>query len=1180
MEIPVRETEIATGKPLDFPVVAVGGSAGGLEAYQQLFSNASSDQNIAYVLISHLDPTHDSLLGELLGKRTDLNVVNATDGCMPEPNTVHLITPDQEMAIEDGVLRLRDFDEPRGQRRPIDTFFISLAKDQGRNSGCIVLSGTGADGTEGLRAVKSYGGLTIAQLPGDAKYAAMPASAVTTGLVDLILPAENMPQLLFNYFQNGDLAAIGKDDEENSFFDLFLHVIRQRTGYDFTNYRQSSILRRIRRRMQVLGVTSERDYVDKMVSKPSEADQLFNDILINVTEFFRDPEMFDKLSRKAIRRIVEGKRDGDTIRVWVPGCSSGEEAYSLAILLLEQCEKNGINPEISVFATDIDPNMIARGKAAIYPLAAIKPMPEELRDKYFEPDGDKYALSRKVTSIVKFSRHSLIKDPPFSKLDLVSCRNLLIYFSRELQEDVLPIFHYALNPGGYLFLGPSETLADRAALFKPIDNSAKIFQRAEVETPRVNLPIGDHGDGETAFDAARQHKSDMKARPDLLAVVKETVSKNYLPPHMLLDPVGGIRFMSKDVGRFVRFNDGPPPSNLSHLADAAMRLVIESLRSAVSKEPGRRHKAVDVAIEFEAADFKSVTVIAERFGRKDLLIVFSASDGNALTDDDGNSLNVLAPLNYGREMQELKTKLGVAEQELRTTIEELETSNEELKSSNEEMMSMNEELQSANEELTTVNDELQNKIAQLADANTDIANYLSSTEIAVIFLNPDFSIRDFTPAAKELFSFTDTDRNRKLHTFSGKIDGSWLDEATATAMESDASVEIDLIGNDGSTYLTRIMPYITADRERDGLVVTFVNVTDLTKSNNDLANARTKLHAQVEELQEIYRMSPQGMGMFDTQKRYVRVNRRLADINGASIESHYGLTTRDIVPGLADIIETPMDTVMETGKPILGQIVIGPTPANPEEDRVFEVDWFPVAVEGHVASIGVCVRDITEYRETEETLRRVMRELQHRVKNMLANVIALVRITKRGNAPIAARLDTLSQRIASLAKTHDILTQANWKTTSISNILETELTAVYGKERIRLKGPDVQCGSKATLALAMAFHELATNAVKYGALSRDKGKVLVTWKIQDEGDGRRLRIEWEESGGPAVSAPGEQGFGTSLIDANISRTLEGNLSREFEPSGLICVIDVALTQIKDTRDDADDEEEGLPNPFR
>lgn len=1180
MEIPLRGTEKATGKALDFPMVAVGGSAGGLEAYQELFSNASPDQNISYALISHLDPTHDSLLCELLGKRTDLKVVNATDGSRPQPNTVHLITPDQEMTIEDGVLRLRDFEEPRGQRRPIDTFFVSLAKDQGRNSGCIVLSGTGADGTEGLRAVKSYGGLTIAQVPSDAKYPAMPASAVKTGLVDLILPAGNMPQLLFNYFENGDLAVPGEKDHDDSFFELFVHVIRQRTGYDFTNYRQSSISRRIRRRMQVLGVRSERDYVDKMVSKPSEADQLFNDILINVTEFFRDPEMFDTLNRKVIRRIVEDKNDGDDIRVWVPGCSSGEEAYSIAILLLEQCEKNGISPRISLFASDIDPNMIARAKEAIYPLAAIKPMPEELREKYFDPDGDKYALSEKVTSLVKFSRHSLIKDPPFSKLDLVSCRNLLIYFSRELQEDVLPIFHYALKPDGYLFLGPSETLADRADLFETIDSSAKIFRRAEVETPKVELPIGDHGEGETAFDIARRQKNNSETRPDLSAMVKEAVSKNYLPAHMLLDPDGGIRFMSKDAGRFVRFNDGPPSGNLSQLSDAAMRLVIESLRSAVDEEPDRRHKAVDVAIEFEAADFAAVTVIAERFGRNDLLVVFSASGNDAMAAENGKAMNVLAPLDYGREMQQLKNKLGAAEQELRTTIEELETSNEELKSSNEEMMSMNEELQSANEELTTVNDELQNKIAQLADTNTDIANYLSSTEIAVIFLNRDFTIRDFTPAAKKLFSFRDADRGRKLQTFSGKIDASLLDDAAATAMENDSTVEIDLVGNDDATYRTRIMPYITADDERNGLVVTFVDVTDLITANNDLVTARTELRAQVEELQEIYRMSPQGMGMFDTDKKYIRVNRRLADINGASIDAHYGCTTRDIVPALADIIETPMDAVLETGRPILGQIVVGPTPAHPGEDRVFEVDWFPVTSEGRVATIGVCVRDITEYRETEESLRRVMRELQHRVKNMLANVIALVRITKRGDTPVGARLDTLSQRIASLAKTHDILTQANWKTTSIRSILEAELTAVYGEDRITLKGPDVQCGSKATLALAMAFHELATNAVKYGGLSNDAGSVSVTWKIQDEGDGNRLRIEWKETGGPRVSTPTGNGFGTSLIDANISRTLEGNLSREFEPSGMICVIDVALTQIEDTRDDADDEQEGLPNPFR
>ena len=703
------------------PIVGLGASAGGLEAFQNFLAATPSDSGLAFVLVQHLDPTHESMLAELLGRRTEMPVRQITDGMPIEPNCVYLIPPNASLSITNAILRLSQFSEPRGFRRPIDDFFRSLAIDQGANAACVVLSGTGGDGSEGLRAVKEAGGLTLVQEPDTAKYDGMPKSAVATGLVDKILKVQQMPGAIRDYFDRGQANILNLPDVT----DFLLRVcdeLRHRLGHDFSQYKRSTMLRRIQRRMQVIGATAGEKYLEWLRDKPDEADLLFRDLLINVTCFFRDSEGFDYLRREVIPELLRGKGVGDTVRIWAPGCSSGEEAYSIAILMAEAMSRLRARPAVQIFATDIDEQMLQKARGASYPHTAVKDVPLELLDRYFYAQEDDYVLSQAIRDMVRVSNHNLIKDPPFSRVDLIACRNLLIYFNPSLQQRLIPVFHYALRQNGWLFLGSAENIAGRSDLFDTVENSAKIYRRRGAQRQSVAMPLFvqplAHASPEADGAEARRTAAALLERGD--AVVRRMMER-YAPAHVVVGHDYEVIRASNRTGKYLELAEGRPSTKVTDLAKRGFRSAVRGVLDDARRNQKRTVKR-DLRIDGEE-DAHVIDLIADPLNENDVLLVFQ--DVGAIRREVEGDADIEVD-NYSQELrvEQLEDELDETRSKLRTTVEELETSNEELKSSNEEMMSMNEELQSTNEELATVNEELKNKVDQLGRTNSDLQNFI------------------------------------------------------------------------------------------------------------------------------------------------------------------------------------------------------------------------------------------------------------------------------------------------------------------------------------------------------------------------------------------------------------------------------------------------------------------------
>ncbi|MEE4212380.1 MAG: CheR family methyltransferase, partial [Parvularcula sp.] len=1074
------------------------------------------------------------------------------------------------LTIEKRKLYLAPFTEPRGRRRPIDTFFCSLAKDQGPNAACIVLSGTGADGSEGLRAIKAHGGLTVAQDPSGARYAGMPSSAMTTGVVDLVLPAEAMPEAITRYFFDGELPSIHDLSGNTTLLETAIQVLRTRTSHDFSQYKRSTLLRRIARRMQVLGVESESQYAERLRGDDMEAARLFSDILINVTAFFRDPEAFNVLRETIVPRLFQNRSSDEKVRVWVPGCSSGEEAYSIGMLLLEEAAKHEERPRVEIFATDIDPMMLARARHAVYHASAYKEVPPELADRYLVPDENGFRIADRLRDIVRVSSHNLIKDPPFSRMDLISCRNLLIYLEPALQKRLFPLFHYALKPGSYLFLGPSENVPSDFGLFELTNTGQKIYRRRSVKASHADLlplpPSTMTSEREREAPTAQTNGYDDKR-------VRDIVSARYILPHIVVNGEGAILFVSRDTSRYLAFPGGSPNLKVAELAKPGLRAALLPLVEQLAAGGPMRRRMRDVVIEDEFDDDRIVfDIVGERVSDDNFLIVFLERWTGAAHAPEEQSQTI----SYDERLRTLQLELSQTEQDLRTTVEELETSNEELKSSNEEMMSMNEELQSANEELTTVNDELQDKIEELAKANADKANYLQATQVASVFLDDKLQIREVTPQAERMFDLSQRDIGRNLRSVNFAFSNRELVSILETVSQEGGAVERKILTDADECFLVRGLSYRTLDGDKDGFVLIFVDITEQQGVLARLAKANADYQRQFEEVKEIYRAAPQAMALFDLDHCVLRVNERFAEWTGFPAEQHEGKPLLQVFPGLAKIAKLDFAEVAETGQPVHKVETIALAGSG---ERIFDIDWYPVKEGDTVVSIGLTMRDITDQQRLEDDLRRVMRELQHRVKNMLANVTALVSQAQRSSAPPEEKLLILSKRIKSLAQTHDILTETDWKETPLTALINAELVNVYGPERVSLSGPDIKLGARATLAFAMAFHEMATNASKYGALSVENGVVKLEWWVIDRGQGPFLQFEWKEEGGPAAKAPSRVGFGTGLITSSVEKTLSGEIKRAYDEDGFSCEMRIPLGELYTDRDREHSGTESFKDPF-
>ena len=837
--------QLRSSNILPFLTVAIGASAGGLHAFSSFLTALPPDTGMAFALIQHLDPNHKSLLVSLLRSHTILPVVEAQDGMPLMPNAVFVIPPDATMTVHDGRLAVSRPAPGRASRHPIDSCFMSLADDQQYHAVAIVLSGAGSDGSLGLAAIKQHGGLTLAQSEDDGPVlTGMPHSAVATGLVDFQLPIEAMPAKLLAHQDALRKAAPPPDthllDSVDALrFAELCALLRNQTGHDFSGYKQATLLRRIRRRMQIEQIATLSGYVELLRHNPQQVDRLFRELLIHVTQFMRDTTAFQAVRDSVLPKLLSGKGATDTVRIWVPGCASGEEVYSLAIMLRELMAELQSWPKVQIFGTDIAEAAIANARAGHYSRAALSCLPPAQRSKWFVEDGTKLVLTRAIREMCIFSVHSVTKDPPFSKLDLISCRNLLIYLGHDLQVRVLRSFHYGLNPGGILFLGPSESVAAASGLFSELDKRHRIYERREV-TEGVSGMV--HGSPSIApreyrpraayAGAAFEDAIDRNARRGL---------EPFSPAYVVIDRSHEIiRFSGGVIGRFLEPSPGIASLNLFDILRKTLRTPVRAaLRNVVAKrEPVVQQRLL---LPFDGRNH-TVTMIVKpigdgRVGQEFYLVAFQ--DAGPTRARARGPVATEADLSR-TPASELADELSATRAQLMTTISELETSNEEMKSANEEYLSANEELQATNEELETakeemqsVNEELQTINAELAakndllvKLNQDFQNLMDSTQIPTLFLNVDLHVTRFSPRVTELFRLRESDIGRPITEITSRLNYTTIAADVAAVLDGLEVVEreVQAIHGDAS-FLMQMRPYRAPDDRIEGVVITFVDVS-------------------------------------------------------------------------------------------------------------------------------------------------------------------------------------------------------------------------------------------------------------------------------------------------------------------------------------------------------------------
>ncbi len=852
-----------------FPIVGVGASAGGIPAMEGFFKGLTRDCGMAFVVVTHLNPERESLLHEVIGHYTDMKVVVAEDDLTLETGVVYVMPHNAILTIADGRLKLRRPDSALRERKPIDIFFSALAKDQGEHAVGVVLSGGDGDGTLGVKAIKERGGLTLAQASDGSgpRNPDMPRSAISSGLIDLAVSAEEMGGKLVEFARSFDLlegleqrVENGDDGSVKAAKQEIYSLLRTQSGHDFSGYKTKTFLRRVRRRMQLAQITTMEDYVERLRKDPAEVMALFRDLLINVTNFFRDAEAFEALQREVIPKLFEGRGASDAVRVWVPGCATGEEVYSIAILLRERMDELSVVPRVQIFATDIDEAALGVARTARYPEAMLEGVSEERRHRFFTSDGTSCVVTKDVRELCIFSPHSVIRDPPFSRMDLVSCRNLLIYLGHEIQSRIIPTFHYAMKPGGFLFLGTSESISQHGDLFATVDKKHRIFQAREHAGPTPRLPML-IANGLTGGTQVAEGGRARTASYPLRQAVEAQVLERFSPAHVVVNGEGDVVYYSAKTGKYLEAAPGAPTRQLMTMARRGLRLDLRSaLREAMENRGMVVRENIAVDEEDDRVQFVDLTVepLAERGNGEPLFLVLFDPRGPARDR---------AELSRAEEMPDgtadLERELRDTRERLQSTIEEYETALEELKSSNEELVSVNEEaqstneeleaskeeLQSLNEELNTINTELSGKVEELDRANNDLKNLFESTQIATVFLDRKLVIRNFTPAASTFFNLLQADIGRPLTDLSTQVVYPELKRHIAGVFKSGEMIEHQIARDEnGKHYLVRIIPYRDGDSRIEGVVVTFVDVTSLAEAEEHQRVLISELNHRVKNM--------------------------------------------------------------------------------------------------------------------------------------------------------------------------------------------------------------------------------------------------------------------------------------------------------------------------------------------
>lgn len=1026
-------------------IIGVAASPGALDSIERFFAKLTIGADQAIVLaLQHHEAFDEQRLRGIVQASNGGKVAEIGDGHAIEGGKIYLCPPAMITTIQGDRFAIRKVEQATGEHANIDTFLVSLAEERAEQSIGVVLAGTGGDGTLGTATLKDHGGLAIAErVAGPQEAEHLDGGNTPASIADYVLPPEEIPGHIQVYARH-----LRRLDEKQGFDEVLAaavaslsqiaDILHVKTGNDFHDYKQNTFLRRVQRRMQVVQIDDIAAYVDFLRNNKDEAQHLFNDLLIGVTEFFRDKREFEVLENQIIPKIFEGKGAGQQVRVWVLGCATGEEAYSIAILLREHMARMDSVPQVQVFATDIDGRALATARVGRYRTNIEADMTSERLTRWFVREGDTFSVVKELREMCIFSQHNVIKDAPFSRLDLVSCRNLLIYLNAELQDRLIPLFHFALLPDRYLFLGNSENVTRHPRLFVPVDRRVRIFKKLETGTRLPpEFPITTAGRVLAEVSPLRSFTSDVG-----LERRAHRIAERYAPAYVITDDNFHILHFSGRTGRYIEPTAGAATLDLLQLIHRDLRL---ELRTALSRAAEANEAAYAERVQFGQNGHRvlvdiTVEPIQEgNGGTRNFVVLFK--DGPARGGDTvQNSPNALVRTEH---LERLENDLRATRERLQATIEELESSNEELKSSNEEYQSLNEELQSANEELetsreelqsvneelTTVNSELAHRVQDLTRATSDLKNFLESTQIATVFLDNDLRVMNFTLAITQILHLVETDIGRPIAHIKARIPIEELYDDIRRVLRTLASVERELSAPDsGTRYIVRILPYRSIDNFIAGVAITFVDVTAITRA--------------------------------------------------------------------------------------------------------------------------------------EERQRLLLAELQHRVRNTLGVVRSIARRSAETSSTVEEYASHLDGRLNAFARTQALVTRDPEGGVDLEYLVIEELLAYNAREgeQMRVSGPKVRFQPKAAETFALAIHELATNALKYGALSRPTGRIEVTWRIDESTEPAELLFEWRERGGPHVSPRLRKGFGTELLERTLAFELKGQTTMVFNPAGLQCTIAIPLSK--------------------
>jgi chemotaxis methyl-accepting protein methylase len=945
----------ATQDPSLFPVVGIGASAGGLEALEQFLRQVPVPSGVAYVIIQHLDPTHKGIMPELLQRATSMEVSQVSDRMRVRSNCVYVIPPNKDMSILHGVLHLFEPAAPRGLRLPIDFFLRSLADDFKERAIGIILSGMGSDGTMGLRAIKEKAGLVLVQDPASAKFDSMPRSAIDAGLADIVAPVEELPGKVAAYLQHAlhiTRTEPALELKDQSALEKVLILLRSKTGHDFSMYKKSTVYRRVERRMGIHQIDKIALYARYLQANPQEVELLFNELLIGVTSFFRDPSAWQQLRDEAIPALLAAYPAGGVLRAWSVGCSTGEEAYSLAMVFKEALEVAKPNGSFSlqIFATDLDAASISLARQGRYPAnISADVSPERLR-RFFIEGENCYRVGKEIRDMVTFATQNVIMDPPFTKLDILICRNVLIYLVPELQKKLLPLFHYSLNPGGILFLGSAETIGNFSELYAPLHAKSRIYRRGPplLRGEPVSFP--------SSFLSPLPHQMKEHAMPkpelNLQSLADQLLLQNYAPPAVLTNDQGDIVYISGRTGKYLEPAAGKANWNIFAMAREGLRFELSSAFQKAARQRGVvtvRGAKVGTNGGSQLVDLTAQRIETPEALQGMVMVVFYDVAAITETKSTGRGKSASAA---GTRVAELEKELGQNREEMRSAREEMQTSQEELKSANEELQSTNEELQSTNEELTTskeemqsmneelqaVNAEQQARVDELSRLSSDMKNLLNSTEIVTVFLDNDLKVRRFTTGANQLFKLIPGDVGRPLSDIASDLSYAGLLDDAREVLRTLVFSEKPISTADGRWFNVRIMPYRTLENVIDGVVITFADISSvkalearLQENGRETRNLIDSMLQGFAVLELNDKAGKSGQAGASGDYRFVSANPAFERLFGLSSVELTGRTLQQTLPRLATMLLGACREVEQSGDPAFFQA------REPGSDRELEI---------------------------------------------------------------------------------------------------------------------------------------------------------------------------------------------------------------------------------------------------